>query len=53
VAATGGDLTTEQILQGFILYYSVFELEKAKGLYRELTTRQKVQVRKQFGEIQF
>ena len=53
VAATGGDLTTEQKLQGFILYYSVFELEKAKGLYRELTPKQKAQARRQFGEIQF
>ena len=53
VAATGGDLTTEQKLQGFILYYSVFDLDKAKGLYRELTPKQKTQVRKQFGEIQF
>ena len=52
-AATGGSLTTEQRMQGFVLYYSVFELEKAKGLYRELTPRQKTQVKRQFGEIQF
>ena len=51
--ATGGNLTTEQRMQGFVLYYSVFELEKAKGLYRELTPRQKTQVKRQFGEIQF
>ena len=53
VAVTGGDLTTGQKLQGFILYYSVFELEKAKEIYHELTPKQKAQVRKQFGEIQF
>ena len=52
-AATGGSLTTEQRMQGFVLYYSVFELEKAKGLYRELTPKQKAQARRQFGEIQF
>lgn len=48
-----GELTTEQKLQGFILYYSVFELEKAKRLYSELTPKQKAQVRRQFGEIRF
>ncbi len=48
-----GKLTTEQKMKGFVLYYSVFELEKAKGLYRELTPKQKAQVRRQFGEIQF
>lgn len=51
--ATGGSLSSEQKLQGFVIYYSVFELEKAKGLYRELTPKQKTQVRRQFGEIQF
>jgi pentatricopeptide repeat protein len=53
MASTGGDLTTEQRMQGFVLYYSVFELEKAEGLYSELTTRQKSLARKQFGEINF
>jgi pentatricopeptide repeat protein len=52
-AATGGNLTTEQKLQGFVLYYSVFELDKAEGLYSALTPKQKVQVKRQFGDIQF
>ena len=51
--ATGGNLTTEQRMQGFVLYYSVFELEKAERLYSELTSRQKSLARKQFGEINF
>ncbi|MCH8310689.1 MAG: hypothetical protein IIB17_09390 [Chloroflexi bacterium] len=46
-------MTTEQRMQGFVLYYSVFELEKAEGLYRELTPRQKSLARRQFGDIQF
>lgn len=53
MASCDGKLTSEQKLQGFVLYYSVFELEKAKGLYSELTPQQKLQLRKQFGEIQF
>ena len=48
-----GKLTSEQKLTGFVLYYSVFELEKAKNLYSMLAPRQKSQVRKQFGKIQF
>jgi pentatricopeptide repeat protein len=52
-AATGGNLTTEQKLQGFVLYYSVFELDKAEGLYSALTPKQNVQVKRQFGDIQF
>lgn len=53
MATTGGDLTTEQKLQGFVLYYSTYQLEKADRFYSELTPRQKVQARRQFGEIQF
>ena len=53
MAATEGDLTTDQRMQGFVLYYSVFELEKAKRLYSELTPKQKAQVRRKFGDIQF
>ena len=53
VASHNGKLTTEQRMKGFVLYYSVFELEKAKRLYSELTPKQKAQVRRQFGEIQF
>ncbi|KHE91653.1 MAG: hypothetical protein K8F52_15660 [Candidatus Scalindua rubra] len=48
-----GEMTNEQKMKGFVLYYSVFELEKAKGLYSELTPKQKVRLRKQFGEISF
>ncbi|MFQ5687159.1 MAG: hypothetical protein ACE5GV_10905, partial [Candidatus Scalindua sp.] len=51
MATTGGDLTTEQKLQGFVLYYSTYQLEKADRFYSELTPRQKVQARRQFGEI--
>ena len=53
LATTGGNLTTEQTLQGFILFYSIYELEKAKVLYSELTPKQKAQVSKQFGKIRF
>ncbi len=53
VASYNGELTTEQRMKGFVLYYSVFELEKAKRLYSELTPKQKAQVRRQFGEMQF
>ncbi|MGR3174562.1 MAG: hypothetical protein ACUZ8N_08200 [Candidatus Scalindua sp.] len=53
MASSNGKLTTEQRMKGFVLYYSVFELEKAKGLYSALTPKQKAQVRRQFGEIQF
>ena len=53
MVSTGGDLTTEQRMQGFVLYYSVFELEKAEGLYSELTPRQKSLARKQVGELNF
>ncbi|KHE92268.1 MAG: hypothetical protein K8F52_14610 [Candidatus Scalindua rubra] len=52
MASCDGKLTSDQKLQGFVLYYSVFELEKAKGIYSELTHKQKAQLRKQFGEIQ-
>lgn len=48
-----GKLTNEQMMKGFVLYYSVFELEKAKRLYSELAPRQKAQARRQFGDIQF
>ena len=53
MTSSNGNLTTEQKMTGFVLNYSVFELEKAKNLYRELTPLQKSQVRRQFGEIQF
>ena len=53
MTSSNGNLTTEQMMTGFVLNYSVFELEKAKNLYRELTPLQKSQVRRQFGEIQF
>ena len=54
VASYNGKLTTGQRMKGFVLYYSIFELEKAKRLYTELTPKQKAQVRRQFvGEIQF
>jgi hypothetical protein len=48
-----GKLTTEQKMKGFVLYYSTYQLEKADRLYGELAPRQKAQLRKQFGDIQF
>lgn len=53
MTSSNGKLTTEQKMTGFVLYYSVFELEKAKNLYSELAPQQKSQVRRQFGEIRF
>lgn len=53
MTSSNGNLTTDQMMKGFVLYYSVFELDKAKNLYSELAPQQKSQVRKQFGEIQF
>jgi len=53
MTSSNGNLTTEQKMTGFVLNYSVFELEKAKNLYSELAPLQKSQVRRQFGEIQF
>ena len=53
VASGNGELTTEQSMKGFVLYYSTFQLEKADKLYRKLAPRQKAQLRRQFGEIQF
>jgi tetratricopeptide (TPR) repeat protein len=53
MASCNGELTSEQKMKGFVVYYSVFELEKAKGLYDELTPQQKAQARRQFGDIQF
>jgi pentatricopeptide repeat protein len=53
MTSSNGNLTTEQKMTGFVLYYSVFELDKAKNLYSELAPQQKSQVRRQFGEIQF
>ncbi len=51
--ASGGNLSQDQKLTGFILYYSTFEHEKAKQLYNKLTPQQKVLVQNTFGEIQF
>lgn len=51
--ASGGNLSQNQKLTGFILYYSTFEHEKAKQLYNQLTPQQKVLVQDTFGDIQF
>lgn len=51
--ASGGNLSQDQKLTGFILYYSTFEHEKAKQLYNQLTPQQKVLVQNTFGDIQF
>ena len=51
--ASGGNLSQDQKLTGFILYYSTFEHEKAKQLYNQLTPQQKVSVQNTFGDIQF
>lgn len=51
--ASGGNLSQDQKLKGFILYYSTFEHEKAKQLYNQLTPQQKVLVQNTFGDIQF
>jgi len=51
--ASGGNLSQDQKLTGFILYYSTFEHEKAKQLYNQLTPQQKILVQNTFGDIQF
>jgi pentatricopeptide repeat protein len=53
MVSSDGKLTSEQKMKGFVLYYSVFEMEMAKELYSELPPNQKVQVKRQFGDIQF
>ncbi|MBC8550442.1 MAG: hypothetical protein H8D23_12425 [Candidatus Brocadiales bacterium] len=53
MASCDGKLTTEQKMNGFVLYYSTYQLEKADRLYSELAPLQKAQLRKQFGDIQF
>lgn len=51
--ASGGNLSQDQKLTGFILYYSTFDHEKAKQLYNQLTPQQKALVQSTFGDIQF
>lgn len=51
--ASEGNLTSEQKLAGFILYYSTFEIEKAKELYNSLSPNQKSMVKQMYGDIQF
>lgn len=50
--ATGGRLSSNQLLKGCIIYYSNFN-ERAKGLYRELTPRQKAGLKEHYGRLSF
>jgi hypothetical protein len=49
--ASGGNLSAEQRMAGFVLYHSTYETEKARRLFNEMSQQQKAKVREIYDDI--
>lgn len=48
---TGGNISPEERMVGFVLYHATFQREKARVLFNEMTTAQKAKVRETYDDI--